>query len=281
MPRYYCDYCDTYLTHDSPSVRKQHNQGYKHKANVRSYYQQFEEQQTQSLIDQKVKEHLGQTAAFQQQLGASFVLQSGQYRPPISAPVLPRPSLPVPGTNSVASASPMLHPPVLPRPAGMSQGYVPPPTFRPPMGAASQANGLPRPPALATPSAAGVRPVIATSPSTANGSLSNLPTSGPPGAYQQQSTIPAGNSYGSYNYTGPPMGPSGGYTQAPNMTSIPPGNSSSGFTSQQPVRAGPPGTTPQGNFIYGQSPQGPPGSSTSTPGSYGPSATGASAGYRS
>lgn len=31
MPRYYCDYCDTYLTHDSPAVRKQHNTGYKHK----------------------------------------------------------------------------------------------------------------------------------------------------------------------------------------------------------------------------------------------------------
>lgn len=25
MPRYYCDYCDVFLTHDSPSVRKQHN----------------------------------------------------------------------------------------------------------------------------------------------------------------------------------------------------------------------------------------------------------------
>ncbi|XP_066321619.1 U1 small nuclear ribonucleoprotein C-2-like isoform X2 [Miscanthus floridulus] len=57
MPRYYCDYCDTYLIHDSPSVRKQHNAGYKHK--------QFEEQQTQSLIDQRIKEHLGQAAAFQ------------------------------------------------------------------------------------------------------------------------------------------------------------------------------------------------------------------------
>ncbi|GMP76800.1 hypothetical protein CsSME_00033322 [Camellia sinensis var. sinensis] len=60
MPRYYCDYCDTYLTHDSPSVRKQHNSGYKHKANIRAYYQQFEQQQTQSLIDQKIKEHLGE-----------------------------------------------------------------------------------------------------------------------------------------------------------------------------------------------------------------------------
>mmetsp|Transcript_32707 Transcript_32707/g.72245 ORF Transcript_32707/g.72245 Transcript_32707/m.72245 type:complete len:296 (+) Transcript_32707:158-1045(+) len=43
MPRYYCDYCDTYLTHDSPAVRKQHNTGYKHKANVRNFYSQFED----------------------------------------------------------------------------------------------------------------------------------------------------------------------------------------------------------------------------------------------
>ncbi|XP_050916011.1 ABC transporter B family member 1 [Lathyrus oleraceus] len=62
MPRYYCDYWDTYLTHDSPYVRKQHNSGYKHKANVRSYYLQFEEQQTHSLIDQRIKEQLGQSA---------------------------------------------------------------------------------------------------------------------------------------------------------------------------------------------------------------------------
>ena len=93
MPRYYCDYCDTYLTHDSvsplpkstkissqtllysnacfvstsdcgilcctqPVVRKQHNTGYKHKANVRNYYMQFEEAQTQELIDSKIMEHL-------------------------------------------------------------------------------------------------------------------------------------------------------------------------------------------------------------------------------
>lgn len=59
MVRYYCgmlsfklqpcvetltlqiDYCDAYLTHDSGSVRKQHNSGFKHKANVRAYYSQF------------------------------------------------------------------------------------------------------------------------------------------------------------------------------------------------------------------------------------------------
>lgn len=41
MPRYYCEYCDCKLTHDSPAVRKQHNQGYKHRDNMIAYYAQF------------------------------------------------------------------------------------------------------------------------------------------------------------------------------------------------------------------------------------------------
>ncbi|XP_068204147.1 U1 small nuclear ribonucleoprotein C-like [Palaemon carinicauda] len=51
MPKYYCDYCDTYLTHDSPSVRKTHCQGRKHKENVKIYYQKWMEEQAQNLID--------------------------------------------------------------------------------------------------------------------------------------------------------------------------------------------------------------------------------------
>ncbi|CAK7293914.1 U1 small nuclear ribonucleoprotein C [Vulpes lagopus] len=31
MPKFYCDYCDTYLTHDSPPVRKTQRSGRKHK----------------------------------------------------------------------------------------------------------------------------------------------------------------------------------------------------------------------------------------------------------
>lgn len=31
MPRFYCYYCDAHLTHDSASVRKQHNTGFRHK----------------------------------------------------------------------------------------------------------------------------------------------------------------------------------------------------------------------------------------------------------
>lgn len=141
MPRYYCDYCDTYLTHDSPSVRKQHNAGYKHKANVRIYYQQYEAQQNQYLIDQKVKEHLGNAAAYQQ-VGAAY----NQMRPRL--PVLPTPMMPMPGNPQMAPLMPGMRPAPLPRPM---PGYAPAPGMPPmagPPGAPSfpgQMNGIPRP----------------------------------------------------------------------------------------------------------------------------------------
>jgi len=51
MPKYYCDYCDTYLTHDSPSVRKTHCGGRKHKENVCTYYEKWLADQVQKLVD--------------------------------------------------------------------------------------------------------------------------------------------------------------------------------------------------------------------------------------
>ncbi|EPQ05675.1 Membrane-associated guanylate kinase, WW and PDZ domain-containing protein 2 [Myotis brandtii] len=41
MPKFHCDYWDTYLTHDSPSVRKTHCSGRKHKKNVQDCYQKW------------------------------------------------------------------------------------------------------------------------------------------------------------------------------------------------------------------------------------------------
>jgi hypothetical protein len=38
MPRYYCDYCDIFLTHDSPKVRRDHNAGWRHCAQVRAHF---------------------------------------------------------------------------------------------------------------------------------------------------------------------------------------------------------------------------------------------------
>ncbi|KAF2874512.1 U1 zinc finger-domain-containing protein [Massariosphaeria phaeospora] len=39
MPKFFCDYCDVYLTHDSMSVRKAHNAGRNHLRNVQAYYE--------------------------------------------------------------------------------------------------------------------------------------------------------------------------------------------------------------------------------------------------
>lgn len=143
MPRYYCDYCDTYLTHDSPSVRKQHNSGYKHKANVRSYYQQYEAQLNQSLIDQRVKEHL---VAFR-----APAPPYAQMRPGL--PVFPTPGQnPMAGNPQLPAGTPLMpgfRPPMLPRP--LPPGYVsgpPMPSMMAPPGAPmpGQVNSLPRPP---------------------------------------------------------------------------------------------------------------------------------------
>lgn len=38
MPKYYCDYCDIFLTHDAKRVRKDHNAGWKHAAQVRAHF---------------------------------------------------------------------------------------------------------------------------------------------------------------------------------------------------------------------------------------------------
>lgn len=154
MPRYYCDYCDTYLTHDSPSVRKQHNAGYKHKANVRSYYLKFEEEQTQIMIDQKIKERLGQAAAYQQ-IGAAYNQHLAAFpgqRPRL--PMIPPPMMPVPGAmppQLVPGARPPILPIPLPGPPGYSAGAPTAPIAGPVPPVSSlplQPSSLPAPPAL-------------------------------------------------------------------------------------------------------------------------------------
>ncbi|KYQ90661.1 C2H2-type zinc finger-containing protein [Tieghemostelium lacteum] len=56
MPKYYCDYCDKYLTHDSPSVRKSHTTGKQHNMAVQLYYQQFEADFHQEMHEKNLKE---------------------------------------------------------------------------------------------------------------------------------------------------------------------------------------------------------------------------------
>ncbi|XP_010265587.1 PREDICTED: U1 small nuclear ribonucleoprotein C-like isoform X2 [Nelumbo nucifera] len=235
MPRYYCDYCDTYLTHDSPSVRNQHSAGYKHKANVRSYYQQFEEQQTQSLIDQRIKEHLGQTAAFQQ-VGAAYnqhlaSFQANPQRPRL--PILPTPILPtgapqVPGTSSLV---PGIRPPVLPRPVAGAPGYAAAPSMPSVFGPSGtplpmQVNGLPRPPTINSPTTV----PGGTAAPTSNGAPSMVT----PVMYQANPTTATSGGFDSFNTTAASglLRPSPSGNSAPSSTA-----SQDGFTYAQNAEA--------------------------------------------
>ncbi|PIA15732.1 zf-U1-domain-containing protein [Coemansia reversa NRRL 1564] len=59
MPKYYCDYCDIFLTHDSASVRKAHNTGWKHINQVASYYRELDDDKTQEIIDRITEAYEG------------------------------------------------------------------------------------------------------------------------------------------------------------------------------------------------------------------------------
>lgn len=49
--RYYCDYCDMYLPHGSSTSRRQHNYGWKHRANYKAYYQNIYVKQQREILD--------------------------------------------------------------------------------------------------------------------------------------------------------------------------------------------------------------------------------------
>jgi len=142
MPKYFCDYCDTYLTHDSPSVRKTHNSGRKHKENVKTYYTTWMEEQAQHLIDQTIKqaEKSKQANAPPNMPGMPLpprmALPPGMPLPPpgmIPGMMVPPPGMPMPG--------PAMPPPV---PGGPPQPIGAPNTG-PPSSTPPVMNGQPRP----------------------------------------------------------------------------------------------------------------------------------------
>ncbi|XP_055376915.1 U1 small nuclear ribonucleoprotein C [Condylostylus longicornis] len=118
MPKYYCDYCDTYLTHDSPSVRKTHCTGRKHRDNVKFYYQKWMEEQAQHLID-------ATTAAFK----AGKITQNpfGVMPPPKGV------AIPPPSNLGAPPPRPGMVPPQVPPMMMGPHGPIPPPMLmRPP-----------------------------------------------------------------------------------------------------------------------------------------------------
>ncbi|KAM0254086.1 hypothetical protein ACHAP5_000072 [Fusarium lateritium] len=139
MPKFFCDYCDVYLTHDSMSVRKAHNSGRNHLRNVVDYYQQIGHEKAQSVIDSITSSY-----AAEGQAHANPMLpqnQPGQGFPP---PPFGFPSGMPPPFPGMPGAPPGQFPQGLPPPPGGGRGMPPMPPFPGPNG--MPPNGLPFPP---------------------------------------------------------------------------------------------------------------------------------------
>jgi U1 small nuclear ribonucleoprotein C len=104
MPKFFCDYCDVYLTHDSMSVRKAHNNGRNHLRNVQAYYEQISSDQTQTVINSITDAYNTEGQAnplFQQNLSGGF--PGGPMAPPMGGmpgmgmPPMGMPGFPPPG----------------------------------------------------------------------------------------------------------------------------------------------------------------------------------------
>ncbi|CAI8016841.1 U1 small nuclear ribonucleoprotein C [Geodia barretti] len=121
--RYYCDYCDTYLTHDSPSVRKTHNTGRKHKDAVKAYYMSWLEQEAQNMLSRN---------PFLPRAGAGILPPPGMIPPPGMLPPPMHPGMLPPGGMMPPRGIPPpgAHIPQMP----MRPGMPPPPRMGPPHG---------------------------------------------------------------------------------------------------------------------------------------------------
>jgi hypothetical protein len=105
MPKFFCDYCDVYLTHDSMSVRKAHNNGRNHLRNVQAYYEQISSDQTQQVINSITDAYNLEGQAnplYQANLSGGFpggpmAGMHGMGGPPMGGPPMGMPGFPPPG----------------------------------------------------------------------------------------------------------------------------------------------------------------------------------------
>jgi len=111
MPKFFCDYCDVYLTHDSMSVRKAHNAGRNHLRNVVEYYQQIGHEKAQSVID-SITSSYAESGQANPMLSQTGPMGFGPPPPGFPPPLPGLPGMPVP--------------PFMP-PGGA--GMIPPPNF--------------------------------------------------------------------------------------------------------------------------------------------------------
>jgi U1 small nuclear ribonucleoprotein C len=106
MPKFFCDYCDVYLTHDSMSVRKAHNSGRNHLRNVQAYYEQISSDQTQQVINSITDAYNSEGQAnplYQANLSGGYPggpmggMGMGMGGPPMGMPPAGMPGFPPPG----------------------------------------------------------------------------------------------------------------------------------------------------------------------------------------
>nr|WJH19446.1 U1 small nuclear ribonucleoprotein C [Euglena gracilis] len=110
MPKFYCEYCDVYLAHESVGVRRQHKKGRKHKDNVRAYYLSYVEKHPEVI--------------------AEISIATGIKVPPV--PGLPGvginlPPLGLPPMIGMPPMMPGMMPPMMPGMPGMPPGMPPMP----------------------------------------------------------------------------------------------------------------------------------------------------------
>ncbi|KAF4511946.1 hypothetical protein G6O67_001142 [Ophiocordyceps sinensis] len=214
MPKFFCDYCDVYLTHDSMSVRKAHNSGRNHLRNVVDYYQQIGHEKAQSVIDSITSSYAAEGQAHanpmlpQNQPGHGFHAQPPFPGFPGGAPP---PFLGMPG----AGGPPGQFPPAAPIPGAIpNRGMPPMPPFP-----------------LAPPGPNGMPPV------PPNG----LPFSTPPGGFPPFPPPPGPN-----GVPGLPGGPPPNFPGMPNMPPPGQGFAPPGQGFAPPGMGGPPGNFQQG-----------------------------------
>ncbi|KAI8640379.1 U1 zinc finger-domain-containing protein [Parasitella parasitica] len=122
MPKYYCEYCDIFLTHDSSSVRKAHNAGKNHILNVRNYYAEISHDKAQSIIDEITRAYDVAEAVLPAQYAGYPQPPYGGFPPPPN------------GFGGRPPPPHMMARPGFPFPPPPGQFMPPPPGFRPPPG---------------------------------------------------------------------------------------------------------------------------------------------------
>ncbi|WWD03209.1 hypothetical protein V865_001259 [Kwoniella europaea PYCC6329] len=135
MGKYYCDYCDIYLTHDSMNARKAHNTGRNHVANVRDYFAGLNHDKAQNIIDQIISQHESGGGRQQMMMAPSMRLGAGFLNPMTTQQGYP-PSSPSQSPFPPSTGAPPFRPPFPPNgnmpPFAPSAGSGTPPPFRPP-----------------------------------------------------------------------------------------------------------------------------------------------------